>query len=333
MSSLSGLQKAAILLMSLGRADAAAVVRHLRPAEVEALTVAIANTSEVDSAVQHDVLTEFYHASRAGALLIEGGADVARRLLEEAFGAKVAAEIMHKLTAFWQRRPFDALRRIDASLIHLLLAPEHPQTIALVLAYLDPEQAARVLEALPETARADVARRIAMMEPASPDVLREVEALVQHKLSVMSVDDIVAAGGVNTVVPVLNHLDPSSERAVLDRIEERDPALAEEIRSRLFVFDDIVSLDDLAIQKVLRRVDSKTLATALKGTPPEVSDKIFRNLSQKAGALLREDQAILGPVRVRDVDQAQREVVAIIRQLEAAGDLVISRGRTDDFIA
>lgn len=328
-----GVKKVAVLLMSLKSQEAATILRHLRASEVEAITVEIANMKQVDPGLQSEVLSEFYHLAQAGQKIVEGGVDLARKILEEAFGAKVANEMMQKLTALWQRRPFDILRRADPQQIELLLANEHPQTIALVLAYIDPDQAAQILGLLPMELRSEVARRIAIMEPASPDVLRDMEALIQQKLSTMAVDEVTAAGGVNTIVPILNNLDRSSERMVLNQLAQTDPELADEIRNRMFVFENIVYLDDIAVQKTLRRVDSKTLAMALKGTSPEVSQKIFKNLSQKAGELLREDEAVLGPVRIRDVEQAQREVVAVIRQLENEGEVVISRGNEDEFIA
>lgn len=333
MARLSGLKKVAVLIISLAPSEAATLLRHLRPSEVEDITVEIANMKRVDPALQRDVLTEFYHLAQAGQQLVEGGVDAARRILEEAFGTKTATEMMHKLTALWQRRPFDLLRRADPQQIQLLLANEYPQTIALVLAYLDPAPAAQILSLLPDDLRRDVARRIAVMEPVSPEILRDVEVLMNHKLSALAVDEVTTAGGVNTIVPILNNLDRASERMVLHQLAQTDPELADDIRNRMFVFENIVLLDDLAVQKTLRRVDTKTLAMALKGTSPDVSQKILKNLSQKAAELLKEDTDVLGPVRIRDVEQAQRDVVAVIRQLENDGEIVISRGRDDEFIS
>lgn len=330
MNRIAGAKKAAVLLMTLGAQDASQVLRHMRRAEVESITVEIANMKRVERDVQSEILSEFYHLSRADSEITEGGIDLAREMLEKAFDSQRAGEIIHRLTNFLQRRPFDSLRKADAGQIMSLVLNEHPQTIAVILAYIDPTQASQVLSTLPPELQSDVARRIALMGRAAPEVIKEIETLVDRKLSNMAAEEVTGAGGISAIVPILNNTDRASERTILARLEEYDRELAEEIRNRMFVFENIVQIDDRAIQKVLRRIDNKTLATALKGTPPEVSAKVMRNLSQKAAELLKEDIDVLGPVRIRDVEQSQRDIVNIIRQLEDQGELAISRGGADD---
>lgn len=332
MARLAGTKKAAILLMSLGAQEAADLMRHLRHSEVEQITVEIANLKRVDREMQIEVLTEFYQMSRAEVEITEGGIDLARDMLERAFDTTRANEILRRLTTYLQRRPFDVLRKADPNQIMSLILNEHPQTIAVMLAYMDPTQASQVLSGLPAEIQSDVARRIALMGRAAPEVIKEIEALLEAKLSNMAAEEVSGAGGINAIVPILNNTDRSSERQILERLEEFDPELADEIRNRMFVFENIVQIEDKSLQKVLRRVDNKTLAMALKGTAAEVSQKVMRNLSQKASELLKDDVEVLGPVRIRDVEQAQREIVNIIRQLEDQGELVISRGERDDFV-
>ncbi len=332
MAKIVGTKKAAILLMSLGAQEAAGILRHMRRDEVEAVTVEIANLRKVDHEQQDDVLQEFYQMSRAEGMLAEGGIERARDLLERAFDGVKANEILHRLTHFLQKRPLDALRKADAAQVLTFIQNEHPQTIALFLAHMDPVQASQVLSALPPDLQTDVARRIALMSRVAPDMVRDLETLVERKLSVMAAEELSGAGGINAIVPILNNTDRSSERLILSRLGEFDPDLAEEIRARMFVFENIVQIEDRAIQKLLRRVDNKILSMALKGAPGEVTQKVMKNLSQKAADLLREDMEVLGPVRIRDVEQAQREIMNIIRQLEDQGEIVIARGEGDDFV-
>ncbi len=329
---MSGSRKAAVLLMAVGSQQAATLLRYLRRSEVEAITMEIANLKRVDGQVVDDVVTEFYEMSKAEQQLAEGGIDMARDMLERAFDGPRAQEILQRLTGFLQRRPFEVLRKADPSQVMTLMMNEHPQTIAVVLAYMDPTQASAVLSSLDAELQSDVARRIAVMGRAAPEVIKEIEQLMEKKLTNLAAEEISGAGGINAIVPILNNTDRTSERLILQRLEEFDPELADEIRNRMFVFENIVQIDDRAMQKVLRRVDNKTLSLALKGTPSEVSQKVMRNLSQKAADLLREDIEVLGPVRIRDVEQAQREIVNVIRQLEDQGELVISRGERDDFV-
>lgn len=329
---LSGVRKAAVLLMSLPSQDASSVLRGLRRSEVEGITLEIANLKRIDKRSQDEVISEFYQISVAEQEIAEGGLEAARHLLEQAFDSQRAQEILHHLSSYMQRRPFEVLRKADALQVLAFVQNEHPQTIAVLLAYMEPVQASRVLSGLPSQLQNEVAQRIARMGRISPELVKEVEALVERRLSSVAVDEVVGVGGINSIVPILNNADRTSERAILDSMEQSDPELAEEIRSRMFVFENIVQLDDQAIQKVLRRVDNKTLALALKGSAGEVASKVFKNLSQKAAELLRDDIDVLGPVRIRDVEQAQREIISAIRLLEDQGEVVLARGEEDDYV-
>ncbi|PSR23340.1 MAG: flagellar motor switch protein FliG [Sulfobacillus acidophilus] len=333
MDKMSGSRKAAVLLLSMGAEEAAGILRYMKRSDVEAITVEIAKMKRVDPALQDEVLNEFYHLSQADRQIAEGGADLAKEMLERAFDDQRAGEIMYRLRNFLQKRPFEILRKVDASQITALVQDEHPQTIAVILSHTDPAQSAAVLSALPSDLQTDVARRIALMGRAAPEVIKEIESLIEQKLSDLAADEASGGGGgLNVIVPILNNTERAAERQIMSGLEEQDPELAENIRNRMFVFENILQLDDRAIQKMLRRVDNKTLAMAMKGANPEMAERIMRNLSQKAAELLRDDIDVLGPVRIRDVEQAQRELVNIVRQLEDAGEIIISRGEKDDFI-
>jgi flagellar motor switch protein FliG len=329
----AGARKAAVLLLSMGADEAAGILRYMGRSEVEAITVEIAKLKRVEPAVQDEVLNEFYHMSQADRQIAEGGADLAKEMLERAFDDQRAGEIMYRLRNFLQKRPFEILRKVDASQIGALVQDEHPQTRAVILSYTEPAQSAAVLSALPAELQTDVARRIALMGRPAPEVIKEIEALVEQKLSDIAADEATGGtGGLNVIVPILNNTERAAERQIMSALEEQDPELAESIRNRMFVFENIVQLEDRAIQKVLRRVDNKTLALAMKGTTLDIGDRLMKNLSQKAAELLKDDIDVLGPVRIRDVEQAQREIVNIIRQLEDSGEIIISRGEKDDFI-
>lgn len=328
-----GARKAAILLLSMGADEAAGILRYMKRSEVEAITVEIAKIKRVDPSLQDEVLNEFYHLSQADRQIAEGGADLAKEMLERAFDDQRAGEIMHRLRNFLQKRPFEILRKVDATQIGALVQDEHPQTIAVILSYTEPAQSAAVLSALSAELQTDVARRIALMGRPAPEVITEIELLVEQKLSDIAADEASGGtGGLNVIVPILNNTERAAERQIMSALEERDPELAESIRNRMFVFENIVQLEDRAIQKVLRRVDNKTLALAMKGAAPDIGDRLMKNLSQKAAELLKDDIDVLGPARIRDVEQAQREIVNVIRQLEDAGEIIIARGEKDDFI-
>lgn len=261
-----------------------------------------------------------------------GGVDYARELLEKSLGTQKAIEIINRLTSSLQVRPFDFIRRTDPAHLMNFIQQEHPQTIALILAFLEPNKASVILQNLPHDVQSDVARRIATMDRTSPEVLREVERVLEKKLSTLSSEDYSAAGGVESIVEILNMVDRSSEKQIIEALEEEDPELAEEIKKRMFVFEDIVMLDDRAIQKVMREVDQQELSKALKSVDSEVQDKIFKNMSKRAASMLKEDMDFMGPVRLKDVEEAQQKIVAIIRKLEEQGDIVVARAGEDELV-
>lgn len=332
MKSLAGRQKAAIFLISLGPELSSQIFTHLPDSEVEKLTLEIANIRKVTPEQRDQVFQEFYELALANDYISQGGIDYAKELLEKAYGEEKAAEIIDRLTANLQVRPFDFARKTDPGQLLNFIQYEHPQTIALIMAYLDTEQASAVLSALPAELQVDVARRLALMESTSPEILREVENILEHKLSTVVTQDYTKAGGVETLVAILNRADRATEKTIIETLEVQDPELAEEIKKLLFVFEDIVQLDDRAVQLVLRQVDFHDLALALKGSGEEVMNKIKRNISKRAAQMLQEEIDYMGPVRLRDVEEAQQKIVAEIRRLEEQGQIIISRGGRDEII-
>ncbi|HEY8450560.1 MAG TPA: flagellar motor switch protein FliG [Bacillota bacterium] len=326
-------QKAAILMITLGPELSSAVFQHLSEEEIEQLTLEIAAIQRVGPEVRELVLEEFRHMALAQDYIAKGGIEYARELLERALGSQRALEILERLTSNLQVRPFEFMRKTDPAQLINYLQNEHPQTIALILAYLQPDQAAMILGALPADRQADVARRIAIMDRTSPEVIREVERVLERKLATLMTQDYTMAGGVSTLVQVLNNVDRSTERSIMESLEVNDPELAEEIKKRMFVFEDIVLLDDRSVQRVLRDVDfNEDLPLALKAASEEVRQKIFHNVSKRAADTLRENIEFLGPVRLRDVEEAQQRIVAVIRRLEEEGEIVIARGQGDEII-
>ena len=329
---LNGRQKAAIFLVSLGSELSAEIFKHLREDEIETLTFEIARLDQIDAEFKDAILEEFQEMMTAQNFITSGGIDYARELLEKSLGSQKAIDIINRLTSSLQVRPFDFIRRTDPAHLLNFIQQEHPQTIALILAYLDPGKASVILQNLPVEIQSDVARRIATMDRTSPDVLREVERVLEKKLSTLSSEDYTAAGGVESIVEILNLVDRSSEKSIIESLEEDDAELAEEIKKRMFVFEDIVLLDDRAIQRVLREVDSQELSKALKSVDVEVQDKVFKNMSKRAAAMLKEDMEFMGPVRLKDVEDAQQKIVASIRRLEDSGEIVIARSGEDELV-
>lgn len=329
---LTGRQKAAIFLVTVGSEISAEIFKHLREDEIEALTFEIARLESVDSEERDRVLMEFQELMMAQDFITTGGIEYARELLEKSLGSQKAVDIINRLTSSLQVRPFDFVRRTDP--MHLLnfIQQEHPQTIALILAYLEPQKASIILSSLPHEIQSDVAKRIATMDRTSPETLREVERVLEKKLSTLSSEDYTAAGGVESIVEILNLVDRSTEKTIIESLEEEDPELAEDIKKRMFVFEDIVMLDDRAIQKVLREVDTSELAKALKSVDTEVQDKIYRNMSKRAATLLKEDMEYMGPIRMKDVEEAQQKIVSIIRKLEEQGEIVVARAGEDELV-
>jgi len=329
---LSGREKAAILLIALGKEKASEIYKHLNEDEIEQLTLEIANLSKVDSDVKNQVLEEFYQLCLAQNYIAEGGIAYAKEILERAMGSQKALEIINKLTSSLQVRPFDFIRKAEPSQILNFIQNEHPQTIALVLAYLRPQQSAAIVSALPQEKQVEVATRIALMDRTPPDVIKEVERVLEKKLSSMLTTDFTNAGGIQALVDILLSVDRGTEKYIMENLELKDSELAEEIRKRMFVFEDIVTLDNRSIQRFLREVDNSDLALALKGASEEVSRVIFANMSKRLQDMIKEDMEYMGPVRLRDVENAQQKIVNIIRQLEDAGEIIISRGGGDELI-
>lgn len=326
-------QKAAILLITLGPQISAQVFKHLREDEIEKLTLEIANQRQITQEQKDKVLSEFHQMALAKEYISSGGLDYAREVLEKALGTEKAVAIINRLTSSLQIRPFDFARKTDPSQLLNFIQNEHPQTIALIMAYLTPEQSGAILSALPPDRQVDVAKRIATMDRTSPDVLKDVERILERKLSSLATQDFTAAGGVDSIVEVLNRVDRTTERTIIENLEVQNPELAEEIKRRMFVFEDIVLLDDRSLQLVLREIDSKDLALALKASSSEVGEKIYKNMSKRASDNLREEIEYMGPVRIRDVEEAQQKIVNVIRRLEESGEIIVSRGKGDEIIA
>ncbi len=329
---LTGRQKAAIFLVSLGPEVSSEIFKHLREEEIEQLTFEIARLDKVEPSDKDKVLMEFQELMLAQEFITSGGIDYARDVLEKALGTQKAVDIINRLTSSLQVRPFDFIRRTDPSHLLNFIQAEHPQTIALILSYLDPNKASLILSSLPHEIQADVAKRIATMDRTSPEVLREVERVLERKLSTLASEDYTSAGGIDAIVEILNMVDRGTEKTIIESLEDDDPELAEEIKKRMFVFEDIVLLDDRSIQKLLREVDQQELAKALKAVDTEVQDKIFRNMSKRAASLLKEDMEFMGPIRLKDVEESQQKIVNIIRKLEEAGEIVVARAGEDELV-
>ncbi|MDT8859028.1 flagellar motor switch protein FliG [Alkalihalobacillus sp. MEB130] len=329
---LTGKQKAAILLISLGPDVSAQVYKHLSEEEIEQLTLEIANVRKVDSGMKEEILEQFHSLVLAQDYIAQGGIGYAKSILEKALGEENAMDIINRLTSTLQVRPFDFARKTDPAQILNFIQNEHPQTIALILSYLESVQAGQILSELPQEVQADVARRIALMDSTSPEIVNEVEAILEQKLSSTVTQDYTDAGGIESVVEVLNSVDRSTERTILDALEIQDPELAEEIKKRMFVFEDIVTLDNRSIQRVIRDVENEDLQLSLKVASEEVKDIVFNNMSQRMSETFKDEMEFMGPVKLRDVEEAQSRIVAVIRRLEEAGEIVIARGGGDDII-
>lgn len=328
----NGVQKAAILLIALGPERSADIFKHLKEDEIEELTLEIANTRSVSPQVKDAILEEFYQVCLAQQYIAEGGIGYAKELLDKALGNEKAQEVISKLTASLQVRPFEFVRKTDPSQVLNFIQDEHPQTIAMILSYLTPAQAAMIVGALAPETQADVAKRIATMDRTSPDVIKEVERVLERKLSSLINQDYTIVGGVDAIVNILNTVDRSTEKHIMESLEIEEPELADEIRKKMFVFEDILLLDDRAIQRVLRDVDNNDLSIALKGSNEEVQNAIFKNLSKRLAAMIKEDMEFMGPVRMKDVEEAQQKIVGVIRKLEDSAEIVISRGGGDEIV-
>lgn len=328
----SGVQKAAILLITLGPEKSASIFKHLKEEEIEELTLEIANTRSVAPQMKEDILNEFYQVCLAQQYIAEGGIGYAKELLEKALGEEKAQNVISKLTASLQVRPFEFVRKTEPSQLLNFIQDEHPQTIAMILSYLSAGQAAMIIGALPPEKQADVAKRIALMDRTSPDVIKEVERVLEKKLASLVNQDYTIVGGIDPIVDILNTVDRGTEKHIMEQLEIEEPELADDIRKKMFVFEDIRSMDDKSIQRVLREIDNNDLAIALKGSNEEVQELIFNNLSKRLATMIREDMEFMGPIRLKDVEEAQQKIVNVIRKLEDAGEIIISRGGGDEII-
>lgn len=325
-------QKAAILLVALGPDASAKIYRHLPQEDMEQLTLEIARIGRIAPETRESIITEYKEMCMAQDFITEGGMGYARETLQSAFGDEKADEILGRITQAMEILPFDFIKKAEPAQLLMFLQDEHPQTIALILAYLPPANAATVLSGLGADLRAEVARRLAMMDRTPPEVIREIERVLQRKLSSVMSTEMTSAGGVKSLVEVLNWVDRSTERTILDSLSDHAPDVAEEVKKLMFVFEDIVLLDDRSITQVLREVDSKELALALKGVSQAVADRIFKCMSERASAMLKEDIEFMGPVRMRQVEDAQQRVVNIIRRLEETGEIQVARGEQEEMI-
>lgn len=330
---LTGVQKAAILFITIGPEASAEIIKKLPETEIQKITYEIANITGVNSELREEVLDEFLQLNKARDFILEGGFDYAKTVLSKALGSQRAKEILDKVTeATAQYRPFAIARKADPKQLINVIINEHPQTIALILCYLQPDKAAQVIAEFPEEIQGEVAYRIATMNNTSPVVIKEIEKVLESKLSSVVRTEVTTLGGVETIVDIINQVDRTTEKNIMEMLDETDEELADKIKSSMFTFEDIITLDDVSIQRILRDVEVKELALALKGTSDDVAECIFRNQSKRAAASLKEDMEFLGPVRIMDVEKAQQKIVAVIRRLDEANEIIISRGGDDAII-
>jgi len=331
MIELTSRKKAAVLVATLGPDASSRILKSLTDEDIEALTMEIATLGAIDADVRRQVLDEFYQMLRAKEYITTGGMEYARSILEGALGPEKAVEILTKLQTSLQEIPFEFIKKADPNQIINFIQEEHPQTIALILAHLEPDVSATIVGALPEAVRADVIMRIATMDRTAPEIVKEIESILERKAAAVFSQGFTFAGGVKDVAEVLNRVDRATERAILAVLEEKDPELADEIKNHMFVFDDIVLVDDTGIQKTLREIDNKDLALALKAAGEDVKEKVLKNMSERARQLIDEELEFMGPVRLRQVEEAQQKIVAVIRRLEEAGEVIIAgRGGGED---
>ncbi len=330
---LTGIQKAAILFITLGPEASSGIIKKLPEKDIQKITYEIANIVSVKSDQRQTILDEFMEMNKAKDFLLEGGVDYARNLLSKALGTSRAKEILDKVMEETQQyRPFSIARKADAHQLLNVISNEHPQTIALIMCYMQADKAAQIMSALPLDLQSEVSYRIATMSSISPMVVKEIEKVLNGKLSSVIRTDTAVVGGIESLVDILNQVDRTTEKNITEGLEREDAELAEKIKESMFVFEDIITLDDVSIQRILREVDTKDLSLALKGCSEEVANSIFKNQSKRAAASLKEDMEFLGPVRLMDVEKAQQKIVGILRRLDESGEIVLSRGGEDAII-
>ncbi len=329
-TALTGEQKAAALLISLGPELAAKIYQHLKEETVEQVTLQIANLRKISPDEKDLVMQEVLNIAAAQEYISQGGVEYAHEILEKALGTNKAMEIINRLQGSLQMTPFDYIKRTDPQQLLNFIQSEHPQTIALILAHLSPEHASTILGALPGDVQVDVATRIAILDRAAPDVVMEIERVLERRISSIFTQEFTAAGGVRSLAEVLNRADRSTEKAIMEKLEESNPELAEEVKRLMFVFDDLVALDNRTIQQILREVDAKDLALALKGAKEEVKEHLLKNMSSRAKAMIIEDMEVMGPVRLKHAEESQQKIINVVRQLEEMGEIVVARGGEEE---
>ena len=331
LSNMNATQKVAALLIVLGPKAATEILKNIPDEDlIEQITLDIANLNKVPMETLDQILEEFYSIFQASGFISRGGIDYAKILLEEAYGPDKANDILDKLVTILNSTPFQFFNDADAQQLATSFQNENPQLIALILAYLKPEKSAAVLNFLPPEVQTAVAFKIAEMESTNPEIIADIEKIVENKFSSVVIQDFSKAGGVESLATILNRVDRTTEKKIMESIEARDKDLVEQIKDLMFVFEDIVKLEDRAIQRILREVDNKDLAMSLKGSNQEVKDKIFKNMSERARTMLTDDMEYMGPVRAKDVQECQSKIVGIIRMLESSGEIVVLRSGVED---
>lgn len=330
--SLTPRQKAAQVVISLGADIASSIYKHLAEEEIEILTYEITRQESVPPEVADQVIDEFYGLCVAQKVYIEGGVNYARNVLEKAFGVQQGSALLERVTKTLRTKAFEFIRKADYKNLMNMIMNEHPQTIALVLSYARADQASAIISELPKSIRVEVVERIARMDRTSPEIIRQVETILERKFESVVSFDLLEVGGINYIAEIMNNIDRGTEKYIFDELSKNDAKLSEEIRKRMFVFEDIVILDPMSIQRFLSEIDTKEMAIALKGANKNVSDVIFENMSQRMGDTVRSEMEYLHNVRVRDVEEAQQKIVSVIRRLEEEGEIVTSKGGKDEII-
>ncbi|GAB1477111.1 flagellar motor switch protein FliG [Bacillota bacterium] len=332
MDRLNSRQKAAQIIISLGTDAASGIYKHLQEEDVEKLTYEITRQNSIPPSMADEVVEEFYGLCVAQKVYLEGGVAYAKNVLEKAFGVQQGTALLERVTKTLRTKAFEFVRKTDYKNLMNMIVNEHPQTIALILSYARADQASAIIAELPKDIRVDVVERIAKMDRTSPGTIHQVESILEKKFESLLTVDLLEIGGINYIAEIMNKIDRGTEKYIFDELGRKDPKLTEEIRKRMFIFEDIITLDPMSIQKFLREVDTKDMAIALKGANKDVLAVIFENMSQRMGETIKSEMEYLHNVRVRDVDEAQQKIVAIIRRLEEEGEIVITKGGKDDLI-
>ena len=325
--------KVAAIMIALGVDSAAEVYKYLREDEIEAITGEIAKIDLLSSEDMKQIMEDFYDMCVTQKVVTEGGEAYAKDVLDKAFGAQRSAYLMEQVLKTGKKRSFEFIRKIDYKNLLMMIQNEHPQTIAIVLSYARAEQASQIISELPNEIQLDVINRISNLDRASPEIIGVVESVLSKKASAIASVDVTEFGGVNYIAEIMNRVDRKTEKYIFEELSDEDPELAEEIKKLMFVFDDIVYLDNMEIQTFIREIDTKDLTIALKAASEEVTNVIFSNMSQRQRETIQTDMQYLHNVRMRDVEEAQQKIVAVIRRLEEAGEIVISKGGEDEIIA